>query len=98
MRIAAIILFAASNFANVALSQTPYGSCPLRAQIYQERYESGLQSSDLVCFQKALEREMSNSAGFPCPKSSQYYQSAYERDLRSSDLVCFQNALTRELR
>ena len=88
-----------TNFAPTAINaQTAYGSCPQRAQYYQQRYESSLQSSDLVCFQAALEREMSNSASFSCPRTSQEYQTAYEKNLMSNDLVCFQKALERELR
>lgn len=81
-----------------AAQDTPYGSCPLRAETYQARYESDGQSSDLVCFQKALEREMSGEQKFNCPRSAQHYQTAYEQDGNSSDLVCYQQALERELR
>ncbi len=98
MRTFILGLLAFISFANVTLAQTPYGSCPLRAQVYQERYESSGRSSDLVCFQKALERELTSSRGFLCPNSSQSYQTAYERYGRSNDLVCFQQALERELR
>ena len=83
----------------VAIGQsTPYGSCSNRAEYYQNRYESSGQASDLVCYQKALERELSGSKTFNCPKSAQHYQSAYERSGNSSDLVCYQQALERELR
>ena len=72
----------------VAMAQeTPYGSCPLRAETYQDRYESTGQASDLVCFQKALEREMSGAHKFCCPRTAQYYQTSYERAGNSSDLV-----------
>lgn len=81
-----------------AAQSTPYGSCGQRAQYYQERYERSQQAQDLVCYQKALEREMRSPQRFDCPRSAQYYQSAYERDQRSSDLICFQQALERELR
>ncbi len=77
--------------------KTPYGSCPERAQVYQERYERSQRSQDLVCYQKALERELNGQSSYSCPNSSQYYQTAYERNQRSSDLVCFQKALEREL-
>ena len=81
-----------------AWAQTPYGSCPDRAQTYQERYERSQQSRDLVCYQKALERELSGEQRYSCPSSAQYYQTAYERYQRSSDLVCYQKTLERELR
>lgn len=74
-----------------------YGSCPERAQAYQERYERSQRSQDLVCYQKALERELNGQNGYSCPNSSQHYQNAYRRNQRSSDLVCFQKALEREL-
>ena len=81
-----------------AWAQTPYGGCPDRAQTYQERYERSHQSRDLVCHQKALERELSGQQRYSCSSSAQYYQTAYERYQRSSDLVCYQQALERELR
>jgi hypothetical protein len=83
---------------NVYAAETPYGSCPERAQTYQDRYNKSMRSSDLVCFQKALQRELGDSSGFSCPGSSQSYQEAYERTMNSSDLVCFQQALQRELK
>ena len=96
-RLVSAILLAA--LCPVAIAQdTPYGTCPLRAETYQKQYESAGQSSDLVCFQKALEREMSGAQKFSCPQTAQYYQTAYERDGNSSDLVCYQQALERELR
>ena len=42
-------------FVSQAWAQTQYGGCPDRAQAYQERYE---RSRDLVCYQKALKREL----------------------------------------
>ena len=91
-----LLLFFVS-IGGAAYSQTAYGDCPLRAQVYQENYESSGRSSDLVCYQHALEREMSNSGGFSCPNNSQSYQTAYENSGRSNDLICFQNALMREM-
>jgi hypothetical protein len=89
----------ATAIAPSAVGQTtPYGSCSQRAEVYQKRYESSGKSSDLVCYQKALEREMSGAQRFSCPRSAQQYQTAYERDGNSSDLVCYQQALERELR
>lgn len=83
----------------VAIAQaTPYGSCSGRAETYQKRYESTGQSSDLVCYQKALERELGGSQKFSCPQSAQHYQTAYGRSGNSSDLVCYRQALERELR
>ncbi|TNY27001.1 hypothetical protein BV497_05540 [Fulvimonas soli] len=87
----------ASQRKNDATQTTPYGNCPQRAEVYQKRYESLNQSSDLVCYQKALERELSDEQSFSCPLSAQYYQTAYERNLNASDLVCYQQALEREL-
>lgn len=80
-----------------SFAQTPYGSCPDRAQRYQERYEQDGQARDLVCYQTALQREMTGSSGRDCPLTAQYYQTRYESDGRSDDLVCYQQALQREL-
>ena len=85
-------------FVSQAWAQTQYGGCPDRAQAYQERYERSQQSRDLVCYQKALERELRGPQRYGCPSSAQYYQAVYERYQRSSDLVCYQQALERELR
>lgn len=82
---------------SVFAQQTPYGSCPDRAETYQKRYESSGQPSDLVCYQKTLERELGGSQKFSCPNNAQYYQTAYESSGNSSDLVCYQQALEREL-
>lgn len=78
-------------------NSTPYGSCSDRAEAYQNQYERTSQASDLVCYQKALERELGGSQEFDCPRNAQHYQSAYERSGNSSDLVCYQQALEREL-
>ena len=90
-------LFVLTIASQAYAQKTPYGSCPERAQAYQERYERSQRSQDLVCYQKALERELNGQNGYSCPNSSQHYQNAYERNQRSSDLVCFQKALEREL-
>jgi len=53
-------VLAASVFTFTAipvLAQTPYGSCSLRAEVYQRRYQQSMQASDLVCYRKSLERE-----------------------------------------
>jgi len=94
----AILTFIIILAAMPAAAQTPYGSCPDRAEVYQKRYERNGQASDLVCYQKALERELGGAQKFNCPNSAQYYQSSYERSGNSSDLVCYQQALERELR
>lgn len=83
---------------SACMAATPYGSCPEPAQKYQDRYESTMRASDLVCYQKALEREMSGGTSDPCTLSADHYQTAYETGMRSSDLVCYQKALERELR
>ena len=90
-------LFVLTIASQAYAQKTPNGSCPERAQAYQERYERSQRSQDLVCYQKALERELNGQNGYSCPNSSQHYQNAYERNQRSSDLVCFQKALEREL-
>ena len=90
------IFFAFTITGQVWAQKTPYGNCPERAQTYQERYEKSQRSQDLVCYQKALERELNGKNSYSCAYSSQYYQTAYERNQRSSDLVCFQKALERE--
>lgn len=88
-----------SCVSSIALAkETPYGSCSQRAETYQKRFEVSGQSRDLVCYQKALEREMSGLQRFDCPKSAQYYQTAYENNGNSNDLICYQQALERELR
>lgn len=91
-----------SVFSSSAMAQsTPYGNCPERAEHYQKLYESGGQTSNLVCMQKALEREMSGNAvssAYDCPLSSQHYQTKYETLGGVSDLVCMQTALEREMR
>ncbi len=73
-------------------------SCPERADTYQQRYENSGRANDLICFQKASEREMSGQQTYNCPNSAQSYQTAYENRGRASDLVCFQQALNREMR
>lgn len=77
---------------------TPYGNCTERAQTYQERYEKNMRAGDLVCYQKALERELTEGTPDSCPNSAESYQTAYETKMRSSDLACYQKALERELR
>lgn len=79
-------------------ADTPYGSCSDSAQSYQDRYQSAMRASDLVCYQKALERELGGSSSYACDKSADHYQAAYEKNQQSSDLVCYQQALERELR
>ncbi len=69
---------------------TPYGRCPGRAQVYQERYEQDSQARDLVCYQKALQRELSGKQTFNCPHSARCYQNAYEKYSRTNDLVYYQ--------
>ncbi|MGF6109315.1 hypothetical protein QFZ85_000834 [Pseudomonas frederiksbergensis] len=82
---------------SVALAITPYGSCSDSAQSYQDRYQSTMRASDLVCYQKALERELGGSSGYDCSQSAEHYQTEYESNQRSSDLVCYQEALQREM-
>lgn len=94
--ISALVLVAAAQ-TSPSHAQTPYGSCGQTAQYYQERYESSGQVSDMVCMQKALEREMSSGPSYSCGKSAQAYQTAYETTGRTSDLVCMQEALKREM-
>ncbi|WP_152974841.1 hypothetical protein [Pseudomonas sp. RIT-PI-q] len=78
-------------------ANTPYGSCSDSAQSYQDRYQSTMRASDLVCYQKALERELGGNSSYACDKSADHYQAAYEANQQSSDLVCYQEALEREL-
>ncbi|KQQ72436.1 hypothetical protein ASF70_12970 [Rhizobium sp. Leaf321] len=82
---------------SISFAATPYGSCSETAQVYQERYESRGQVQDMVCMQKALEREMTDGPSYSCSRSAQSYQTAYETTGRTSDLVCMQEALEREL-
>ncbi|WP_343314032.1 hypothetical protein AAIB41_02490 [Brucella sp. BE17] len=84
----------ASSFAS---AQTPYGSCSEPAQYYQERYEKNGQVKDMVCMQKALERDLTDTSSYSCPHSAQYYQTQYEQHGRSGDLICMQKALEEEL-
>ena len=78
-------------------ANTPYGACSDSAQSYQDRYQSTMRASDLVCYQKALERELGGNSNYTCDESADHYQAAYEANQRSSDLVCYQEALEREL-
>ena len=91
--VCALALASTTSFA----ANTPYGSCSESAQSYQDRYESIMRASDLVCYQKALERELGGNSGYSCDQSADHYQAAYEANQRSSDLVCYQEALEREL-
>lgn len=79
-------------------ANTPYGDCSNSAQSYQDRYQKTMKASDLVCYQKALERELAGNANYNCDKSADYYQTAYQNKQQSADLVCYQKALERELR
>lgn len=92
-----LIAMMSMTAAEAIAAQTPYGTCPERAQYYQERYESTGRAGDLVCMQKAMERELADSSEFECPLSAEHYQTAYESSARAGDLVCMQQALTREL-
>lgn len=87
-----VTLVATSSF-----SQTPYGNCDQPARYYQERYEASGQIKDMVCMQKAMERDLNDPSRYSCPSSTQYYQTQYEQHGRSSDLVCMQKALEKEL-
>ena len=77
--------------------KTQNKSCSERAQTYQERYLRTNRINDLICFQKALERELTNPQQFHCPKSAQHYQDQYLKTNNSSDFVCFNKALRKEL-
>ncbi len=43
-----------------AVAQTPYGDCLDTAQHYQDRYQQSGEVSDMVCFRRALQRELSD--------------------------------------
>lgn len=97
--LASLLMVGAAFLSMSAWAQsTPYGSCPERADVYQARYERTTRAGDLVCMQKAMERELNNADQFDCPLSAQHYQEAYEARTRTSDLVCMQQALEREMR
>ena len=102
MRIGLLSVFVISGLGcGPALAQTAYGTCPLRAEVYQQRYLSNGRTSDLVCMQEALERELGGSgpaSAYDCPRTSQHYQDSYLATGNASDLVCMQEALERELR
>lgn len=93
LAVCALALASSTSFA----ATTPYGSCSESAQLYQDRYQSTMRASDLVCYQKALERELGGNSSYDCSQSADYYQTEYEENQRSSDLVCYQEALQREL-
>lgn len=93
-----IVSLGVLSIVNHADAQTPYGSCPERAQYYQERYESDGQMSDMVCMQKAMERDLQDPSGYSCPDSAQSYQTSYETSGRFDDMICMKTALERELR
>lgn len=92
-----LIAIALVSTSNVAFAQTRYGSCSEPAQYYQERYERSGQVKDMVCMQKALERDLMDTSSYSCPNSAQYYQTQYEQHGRSGDLICMQKALEEEL-
>lgn len=93
-----IFAFLTPLVSTVALAaNTPYGSCSESAQTYQDRYQTGMRASDLVCYKKALTREMAGDVNYDCDESADHYQTAYETNQRSSDLVCYRQALKREL-
>ena len=93
----AALILAVALSSSAGAQSTPYGDCPFRAEVYQTRYEKSMNVKDLVCMQKALERELGGDEKFSCPHSAEHYQKAYERSTRTSDLVCMQQALEREL-
>lgn len=80
-----------------AFAQTPYGTCEKPAQFYQERYEANGQTQDMVCMQKAMERDLNDTSSYTCTKSAQHYQTQYEQSGRFTDLVCMQKQLEKEL-
>ena len=97
LTLAAAVALASMGFVSVSSAQTPYGACSERAQYYQERYESSGQVGDMVCMQKAMERDLNDTSGYSCPRSAQSYQTSYETDGRFDDMVCMQKALESEL-
>lgn len=82
---------------SVSAPSSSYGSCSERAEIYKRSYENGGNPSDLVCLQKALERELSGAQSFSCPHSAQHYKTAYEASANPSDLACLRQTLVEEL-
>ncbi len=92
-----LLMIIASLASTSSLSQTPYGNCDQPAQYYQEQYEANGQVKDMVCLQKAMERDLNDPNSYSCPDSAQYYQSQYEQHGQSSDLICMQKALEKEL-
>ncbi|MBA1200207.1 hypothetical protein G7009_00095 [Pseudomonas capeferrum] len=79
-------------------ADTPDDRCSERPQTYQERYEHNKRAGDFICYEKALEREMSNGTPDACSNSAESYQAAYQKRQRSSDFLCYQKALARERR
>lgn len=80
-----------------AQNSAPYGDCSNRASHYEAAYYRSGNVRDLVCMQKALERELTRGTADPCPRSAQYYQDRYTSGGSVDDLVCMQKALEREL-
>lgn len=85
-----------------AQQTTPYGECLESSQTYQDRYLSEGRSSDFVCFNVALERELLSSSIQPnyellaCPKSSIFYNYRYQSSKSDEDQLCINAALERE--
>lgn len=52
-------------------AKTPYGNCLETAQYYQNRYENLGQVSDLVCFQHALQRELTGQSPISSGKTKE---------------------------
>ena len=100
MKFACLACFIFSFIPSVSVAQTVYGSCPERSDVYKDRFEQSGKSSDLVCMQHALERELSGQDSpdvYNCPRTSEFYQKRFESLGQNSDLVCMQTALEREL-
>lgn len=80
----------------VAFAQTPYGSCAMTAQYYQDQYQSGGRVADMVCFQTALQRELKGDSkpnGYLSGKQSQKEARPSSRQQLSASSVTNKDAI-----
>jgi hypothetical protein len=70
--------------------------CPQTSEYYQQQYHRTKQTSNMDCYLKAFEREMSGKQKLNCPLSAERYRTRFEQSGSSNDLACYEQALTRE--
>lgn len=80
-----IIVAVAATIPMAQAQQTPYGSCALSAQHYQDAYERHGRVADMVCLQKALERELASDGNGVTGQSPAAPRLAPKESTRSID-------------